>query len=81
VNFNHKDVVRASVTDILGNGNDSTIPAENSVVGGIYQKTFTANYTSANVANLKVMVMLLNAQGRVVNVQVAPANQTLFETL
>jgi len=72
-NFNHKDVVRKVVTNILGDA----IPAEKTTAGSTYTTTLNANYTSANVANLKVMAFVLDASGNVVNVQVAKANTTL----
>jgi hypothetical protein len=71
-NFNHKDVVRTVATNILGNA----IPADQSVAGNTYTAQFTASYTSSDIANLKVMVILLDGNNRVVNVQVAPANTT-----
>ena len=76
-NFVHNDVVRASVTNILGDN----IPASNSAAKATFNKRFSAVYSSSNVDNLKVMAMLLDSGGRVLNVQVAPANEVKeFET-
>jgi|GEM_PF-222375 len=73
VNFNHKDVVRrVASSSILG----QDIPADQSVTGNVYAMSFSATYTSSNINNLKVMVVLLNSNGRVENVQVAPANSS-----
>jgi hypothetical protein len=72
-NFNHKDVVRAvASSSILG----QAIPDGESVSGNTYEVQFTASYTSLSVSNLKVMVMVLDSNNRVVNVQVAAANTT-----
>ena len=69
--FVHKDVVRKVVSSsIMG----EDIPAGQSNAGSVYTKSFSTTYTSSNVANLKVMVIILNSGGHVVNVQVAPAN-------
>ena len=73
-NFNHKDVVRKVATNILGDA----IPADKSVAGSVYTTSLTVpTFTSANVANLRVMAFLLDGTGKVVNVQVAPANTIL----
>jgi len=69
-NFVHKNIVKTSVTNILGD----QITADQSVIG-LYKNTFHANYPQGKVANLKVMAMLLDASGKVLNVQVVPANQ------
>ncbi|MCL2097746.1 MAG: Omp28-related outer membrane protein [Bacteroidales bacterium] len=72
VNFRHMDVVRKVVSSsILG----QNIPSDQSVADNVYTMSFTASsYTSSNIDKLKVMVILLNSNGRVENVQVAPAN-------
>jgi len=72
-NFVHRNVVRASVTHILGND----IPADKSIKDSMYKATFSANYTSTKIANLLVMAMLLDNTGKVLNVQLVPANQTV----
>ena len=71
-NFSHQDVVRKVVTNILGNA----IPADKTTAGSTYTTTLSANYTSANVANLKVMAFILDSAGKVVNVRVVSANTT-----
>jgi hypothetical protein len=71
-NFNHKDVVRTVATNILGDA----IPANQSVAENTYTAQFSASYISADVNNLKVMFILLDSNGYVANVQVAPANTT-----
>jgi hypothetical protein len=71
-NFNHKDVVRTVASNILGDA----IPANQSGEGSTYTAQFTASYTSLDINNLRIMVVLLDSNGHVANVQVAPANTT-----
>jgi thiol-disulfide isomerase/thioredoxin len=71
-NFNHQNVVRASVNRILGD----VIPDDQSVAENTYTVQLSASYAASDIANLKVMVILLDSNNQVANVQVAPANTT-----
>ncbi|MDR0294729.1 MAG: Omp28-related outer membrane protein [Prevotellaceae bacterium] len=75
VNFNHKHVARGVVSSsILG----ENIPTDQSVAGSVYEMSFPVSSLSfSDIDKLTVMAVLLNSNGRVENVQIAPANSIL----
>lgn len=72
-NYNHMDVVKATV----GNFTGLAIPAENTKADTTFESTsHTVKYKKANVAKLRVAVAVLDKDGNVLNVQEATANTT-----
>ena len=78
-NFEHNDVLRTSLTDLLG----ETIPNSEIVTDGVYTRTFSlavpANVT--NSSNMRVVAFVTNNSNKTINVRAADfgVNQTFEE--
>ncbi len=72
--FVHNNTLRATSGTLLGNDIDNASTAKDSKVT---INAPIANFVSADISKLKVVVAVLDSKGVVLNVQSAPANQTL----
>lgn len=69
--FEQNDLVRALANDnILG----TSIPSDNTISNGTYEVSLTADYSSNNTDNLKVIAFITDEEGNVLNAQVAKGN-------
>lgn len=72
-NYSHQAVLKATSTPVYG----TEIPQNNLVEGGKFNPgSIILSYKKANIANTRVIVVIRNANGDVVNVQDAKANET-----
>ncbi|SMC84338.1 Omp28-related outer membrane protein [Moheibacter sediminis] len=73
VNFVHNHTLRGYATPNIAG---KALPSGQSMYGNIIElpNLATSNYTSLDVNKLEIVVFIMDANGKVLNVQVAPAN-------
>lgn len=77
VNFNHRNILRATATDVFGDA----IPSAEQAKGSTWQKDFSFNASAYNTAQCNVVAFVMygtNSQNRkgILNAQVVHAGQT-----